>query len=95
MFFVYSYFVEYFGWVFYMNGIWVSFMLMMFGVIMIVGNFVFGVLLYKNMKKIVIVFLFFYMVVYLFIYGFGMFFVLMVVFVFVWGVVYFGGFIVS
>ena len=51
MFSVYSYFAEYLGRVSHMNGTWVSFMLMSFGVIMIAGNFVFGALLYKNMKR--------------------------------------------
>ncbi|WP_439196854.1 MFS transporter [Bacillus velezensis] len=91
MFSVYSYFAEYLGRVSHM----VSFMLMSFGVIMIAGNFVFGALLYKNMKKTVILFPLLYTAAYLLIYGFGTSFAPMVVLVFVWGAVHSGGLIVS
>lgn len=95
MFSVYSYFAEYLGRVSHMNGTWVSFMLMTFGVIMIAGNFVFGALLYKNMKKTVIAFPLLYTAAYLLIYGFGTSFAPMAVLVFVWGAVHSGGLIVS
>lgn len=95
MFSVYSYFAEYLGRVSHMNGTWVSFMLMSFGVIMIAGNFVFGALLYKNMKKTVILFPLLYTAAYLLIYGFGTSFAPMAVLVFVWGAVHSGGLIVS
>ncbi|OCB95606.1 Inner membrane transport protein YdhP [Bacillus amyloliquefaciens] len=95
MFSVYSYFAEYLGRVSHMNGTWVSFMLMTFGVIMIAGNFVFGALLYKNMKKTVIVFPLLYTAAYLLIYGFGTSFAPMAMLVFVWGAVHSGGLIVS
>ncbi len=42
MFSVYSYFAEYLGQVTHMNGSWISIMLMVFGIIMIFGDFLFG-----------------------------------------------------
>nr|WP_251034560.1 MFS transporter [Pseudomonas sp. ISL-88] len=95
MFSVYSYFAEYLGQVTHMNGSWISLMLMSFGVIMIAGNFVFGVMLHKNTKKTVILFPLLYTAAYFLVYGLGTSFILMAVLVFVWGAVHSGGLIVS
>ncbi|WP_028543693.1 MFS transporter [Paenibacillus taiwanensis] len=95
MFSVYSYFAEYLGQVTQMNGSWISMMLMAFGVIMIVGNFIFGELLHKSMTKTVILFPLLYAAVYLLAYYGGTYFIPMVVIVFVWGAVHSGGLVVS
>jgi len=95
MFSVYSYFAEYLGQVTAMNGSWISIMLMAFGVIMILGNFMFGEFLHRNMTKTVILFPLLYAVIYLFVYYLGSYFVPMIVVVFIWGAVHSGGLIVS
>ncbi|KXZ13143.1 MFS transporter [Bacillus nakamurai] len=95
MFSVYSYFAEYLGQVTRMNASWISLMLMSFGVIMIAGNFAFGAMLYKHMKKTVILFPLLYTAAYFLVYGLGTSFIPMAVLVFVWGSVHSGGLIVS
>ncbi|KXZ23255.1 arabinose ABC transporter permease [Bacillus nakamurai] len=95
MFSVYSYFAEYLGQVTRMNGSWISLMLMSFGVIMIAGNFAFGAMLYRHMKKTVILFPLLYTAAYFLVYGLGTSFIPMAVLVFVWGAVHSGGLIVS
>ncbi|BFH62681.1 MFS transporter [Paenibacillus azoreducens] len=92
---VYSYFAEYLGEVTHMNGTWISVMLMIFGVTMIVGNFLFGYFLNKNMTKTVILFPLVYAVIYFFTYYFGSYFWPMAIIVFVWGAVHSGGLILS
>lgn len=95
MFSVYSYFAEYLGQVTGMNGSWISIMLMVFGIVMIFGNFIFGSLLHKSITKTVIVFLLLYAAVYLLAYYGGPYFIPMLIIVFVWGAVHSGGLIVS
>ncbi|MED3803783.1 MFS transporter [Lysinibacillus xylanilyticus] len=95
MFSVYSYFAEYLAKVTHMNGSSISIMLLIFGVIMIFGNFLFGFLLQKNMLKTVILFPVLYLFVYLFVYYLGSYFVPMIFMVFIWGIVHSGGLIVS
>ncbi len=92
---VYSYFAEYLGEVTHMNGTWISVMLMIFGVTMIAGNFLFGFFLNKSMTKTVILFPLVYAVIYLFTYYWGSHFWPMAVIVFVWGAVHSGGLILS
>ncbi|WP_339323358.1 MFS transporter [Paenibacillus sp. FSL W8-0194] len=95
MFSVYSYFAEYLGQVTRMNGTWISAMLLAFGVIMIGGNFLFGGLLQKNMRKTVAFFPVLYLALYLLVYVFGASFIPMLPIVFLWGIVHSGGLIVS
>ncbi|WP_176586022.1 MFS transporter [Priestia megaterium] len=95
MFAVYSYFAEYLGEITHMNGSWISIMLLTFGMTMIIGNFLFGAFLYKNMKKTVILFPLLFTVIYLFVYCFGSYFLPMVIIVFIWGAMHSGGIIVS
>ncbi|MFJ8514554.1 MFS transporter [Lysinibacillus xylanilyticus] len=95
MFSVYSYFAEYLAKVTHMNGSSISIMLLIFGVIMILGNFLFGFLLQKNMLKTVILFPVLYLFVYLFVYYLGSYFIPMIFMVFIWGIVHSGGLIVS
>ncbi|MEK8128833.1 MFS transporter [Paenibacillus filicis] len=92
---VYSYFAEYLGEVTQMNGTWISVMLMIFGVTMIAGNFLFGYFLNKSMTKTVILFPLVYAVIYLFAYHGGSHFGPMAIIVFVWGAVHSGGLILS
>ncbi|MCY9514367.1 MFS transporter [Paenibacillus apiarius] len=95
MFSVYSYFAEYLGQVTHMNGSWISVMLMAFGLIMILGNFLFGGLLQKNITKTVILYPLLITAIYLFVYYGGSYFIPMIAIVFVWGIVHSGGLIVS
>ncbi|MEY9978207.1 MFS transporter [Lysinibacillus sp. RC79] len=95
MFSVYSYFAEYLAKVTHMNGSLISIMLLIFGVIMILGNSLFGFLLQRNMLKTVISFPVLYLFVYLFVYYLGSYFVPMILMVFIWGIVHSGGLIVS
>lgn len=95
MFSVYSYFAEYLGQVSHMNGSWISMMLMAFGITMIAGNFLFGSLLQKSLKKTALLFPLIYTVIYLVIYYLGSYFIPMVAFVFIWGAVHSGGLIIS
>lgn len=95
MFSVYSYFAEYLGQVTHMNGSWISIMLMVFGIVMIFGNFLFGGLLHKSITKTVIMFPLLYAVTYLFVYYLGSYFIPMVIIIIIWGVVHSGGLIVS
>ncbi|WP_149095341.1 MFS transporter [Paenibacillus terrae] len=95
MFSVYSYFAEYLGQVTHMNGSWISIMLMVFGIIMIFGNFLFGGLLHKNLIKTVLMFPLLYVIIYLIIYYLSSSFLPMVVVVLIWGAVHSGGLIIS
>ncbi|WP_103105578.1 MFS transporter [Brevibacillus reuszeri] len=95
MFSVYSYFAEYLGRVTQMSGSWISFMLMAFGLIMILGNFLFGSLLQKSIKKTVFAYPLLYIAVYVLVYFAGPSFLWMSAAVFVWGIVHSGGLVVS
>lgn len=95
MFSVYSYFAEYLAQVTQMNGSWISLMLLAFGLLMIVGNFLFGGLLQKSLKNTVLSYPLLYAVVYLLVYLAGPSFLWMTVVVFVWGIVHSGGLVVS
>ena len=95
MFSVYSYFAEYLGQITQMSGSWISFMLMAFGLIMILGNFLFGSLLLKSIKKTVFAYPLLYVAVYVLVYFAGPSFLWMSAAVFVWGIVHSGGLVVS
>ncbi|MBU7317042.1 MFS transporter [Paenibacillus oleatilyticus] len=95
MFSVYSYFAEYLGQVTHMNGSWISMMLMVFGVIMILGNFLFGNFLQKSVLRTTILFPVVYIAAYLLIYYAGGYFIPMTVMILLWGIVHSGGLIVS
>lgn len=95
MFSVYSFFAEYLARVTNMNGSLISIMLLIFGVIMIVGNHLFGVFLQKDIVYTVIAFLIAYLMVYILVYYLGSYFVPMIFIIFIWGIVHSGGLIVS
>ncbi|MFE4573330.1 MFS transporter [Paenibacillus chitinolyticus] len=95
MFSVYSYFAEYLGQVTRMTGSLISAMLMVFGVVMIMGNFLFGVWLQKSVKKTVLLFPLLYAVIYLMNYWLGSYLVPMIGMIVLWGIVHSGGLIIS
>ncbi|WP_282942500.1 MFS transporter [Paenibacillus sp. RC67] len=95
MFSVYSYFAEYLGQVTQMNGSWISLMLMVFGMVMILGNFLFGGCLHRSLTKTVILFPLLFIGIYAVVYGLGSYFIPMVVMVILWGIIHSGGLIVS
>ncbi|MFD7523497.1 MFS transporter [Paenibacillus chitinolyticus] len=95
MFSVYSYFAEYLGQVTRMTGSLISAMLMVFGVVMIMGNFLFGVWLQKSVKKTVLLFPLLYAVIYLMNYWLGFYLVPMIGMIVLWGIVHSGGLIIS
>ncbi|MFF2962180.1 MFS transporter [Streptomyces sp. NPDC057963] len=95
MFSVYGYFAEYLGQVTHMDGTWVSAMLMAFGIVMILGNFVFGGLLRRNLIRTVIAYPVLCLLVYVLLYAVGPLFAPMVPAVLIWGAVHSGGLVVS
>lgn len=95
MFSVYGYFAEYLRDVTGMSGTWVSAMLLSFGVVMIFGNFLFGVLLGRSVVRTAAAFPVLYIAVYAVVYIVGPYFAPMVVGVLIWGVVHSGGLVVA
>ncbi|MGG3281011.1 MFS transporter [Paenibacillus solani] len=95
MFSVYSYFAEYLARVTNMNGSLISVMLLIFGIIMIAGNHLFGAFLQRNIVNTVISFLIAYLLAYLLVYYLGSYFVPMIFMVFIWGIIHSGGLIVG
>lgn len=68
---VYSYFVEYFKIVMNISGKLISFILILFGVVNIIGNIIVGKLFMKNVIKMVVVFFFVLGVVYIILFFIG------------------------
>ncbi|MGG0206620.1 MFS transporter [Bacillus mycoides] len=95
MFSVYSYFAEYLAKVTSMNGSLISIMLFIFGIVMILGNHLFGSLLQKSIVNTVILFPILYSIVYILVYYLGSYLVPMIFIVFIWGIVHAGGLIVG
>jgi predicted MFS family arabinose efflux permease len=95
MFSVYGYFAEYLGQITHMDGTWVSAMLMAFGIVMILGNFVFGGLLRRDLIRTVIAYPVLCLLVYVLLYAVGPLFAPMVPAVLIWGAVHSGGLVVS
>ena len=84
MFSVYSYFAEYLAKVTSMNGSLISIMLFIFGIVMILGNHLFGGLLQKSIINTVISFPILYSIVYILVYYLGSYLVPMIFIVFIW-----------
>jgi MFS transporter, DHA1 family, inner membrane transport protein len=95
MFSVYGYFAEYTSQITRMNGSLISLMLMVFGLVMIAGNFLFGTLLQKNTTKTILLFPLLYAFIYVLVYFAGSYLSLMIGMIFIWGTVHSGGLIVS
>lgn len=70
-------------------------MLFIFGIVMILGNHLFGSLLQKSVANTVISFPILYSVVYILVYYLGSYLIPMIFMVFIWGIVHAGGLIVG
>lgn len=95
MFSAYSFIAKYLHDITKLSGTWISIMLMVFGVFGILGNFIFSVLIQKNLDLTVIFYPIFYIGVYLLIYSFGFSFSLMMGLTMLWGLLHTAGLIVS
>ncbi|ALV45362.1 arabinose ABC transporter permease [Arthrobacter alpinus] len=95
MFSTYSYFADYLGQVAKMDGRWVSALLLVFGVVMVFGNSLFGVLLDRNLIRTVVAFPLVYVGAYALVFAVGSYQVPMVAAILIWGTVHSGGLIVS
>ena len=95
MFSTYSYFAEYLGQVAKMDGMWVSALLVAFGVVMVFGNSLFGALLERNVIRTAVAFPLVYIGAYALVFAAGPYQVPMVAAILVWGTLHSGGLIVS
>ncbi|MEK3916229.1 MFS transporter [Paenibacillus sp. FSL H7-0331] len=95
MFSVYSYFAEYLGQVTQVNGSWISIMLFVFGLVMILGNFIFGAFVQKNIALTATLFPLILLLIYMMLYFLGIHFIPMFVLIFLWGIVHAGGLIIG
>ncbi|NQX66328.1 MFS transporter [Paenibacillus alba] len=95
MFSVYSYFAEYLRQVTQVNGSWISIMLFVFGLVMILGNFIFGAFLQKNIALTTTLFPLILLCIYMMLYFLGIHFIPMFVLIFLWGIVHAGGLIIG
>jgi predicted MFS family arabinose efflux permease len=95
MFASYGYFAEYLARVSKMSGTEISLMLLVFGGAGILGNWITGIALSKNVVLYTRVFLIAIMLIHLAVYQFGGYFVPMVMIVSIWGFIHTGGFLVG
>jgi len=95
MFATYGYLAEYLNKVSHMNGVQISIMLLVFGATGIVGNWLTGKALSKNIPVTSRLFLVALVVMHILAYQFGGLFIPMVAILSVWGAVYTGGFLVA
>jgi len=95
MFASYGYLAEYLGRVSKMNGAEISIMLLVFGGTGILGNWLTGIALSRNVVLYSRLFLISLVVIHLAAYQFGSFFVPMVMIISVWGFIHTGGFLVG
>ncbi|MFE3201814.1 MFS transporter [Embleya sp. NPDC059237] len=95
MFSVYGYFAEYLDEVTGMDGSWVGALLMVFGLVMILGNFAFGALLRRDATRTALAFPALCLAVYVLLYAVGPHMAPMLVAIPIWGLVHSGGLIVS
>jgi len=95
MFASYGYLAEYLGRVSKMNGAQISIMLLVFGGAGILGNWLTGIALSRNVVLYSRLFLISLIVIHLAAYQFGGFFIPMVMIISVWGLIHTGGFLVG
>ncbi|HTE34610.1 MAG TPA: MFS transporter, partial [Chryseolinea sp.] len=95
MFASYGYLAEYLGRVSKMNGAEISIMLLVFGGTGILGNWLTGIALSRNVVLYSRLFLISLIAIHLAAYQFGSFFVPMVMIISVWGLIHTGGFLVG
>ncbi|WP_399087768.1 MFS transporter [Streptomyces sp. BBFR2] len=94
LFSVYGYFAAYLGRVTGMDGSWISAMLLVFGVVMIFGNFAFAALLRRGVRRTALVFPVLCLAVFAALFALGAHLPAVVALVPVWAVVHSGGLIV-
>ncbi|WP_218006939.1 MFS transporter [Microtetraspora fusca] len=94
MFSVYGYFAEYLGAVTAMNESWVSAMLLVFGIVMIFGNFAFAALLRSGVVRTVLAYPVLCLAVFALVFALGPRFAPMIVVVPLWAAIHSGGLIV-
>ena len=94
MFSVYGYFAEYLGTVTAMNESWVSAMLLVFGTVMIFGNFAFAALLRSGVARTMLAYPVLCLAVFALVFAFGPRFAPMIAVVALWAAVHSGGLIV-
>ncbi|WP_433424229.1 MFS transporter [Microtetraspora malaysiensis] len=94
MFSVYGYFAEYLGAVTAMNESWVSAMLLVFGIVMIFGNFAFAALLRSGVVRTVLAYPVLCLAVFALVFALGPRFAPMIAVVALWAAVHSGGLIV-
>ena len=95
MFATYGYLAEYLDKVSHMNGAQISIMLLVFGGTGILGNWLTGIALSKNITLTVRLSLILLVVIHILAYQFGGYFVPMVIILSVWGFIHTGGFLVA
>jgi DHA1 family inner membrane transport protein len=95
MFATYGYLAEYLNKVSHMNGVQISMMLLVFGGTGIIGNWLTGIALSKNIMVTSRLFLLALVVMHALAYQFGGLFIPMVIILSVWGLVHTGGFLVA
>jgi len=95
MFATYGYMAEYLGKITQMSGTQISLMLLLFGGTGIVGNWLTGIALSKNVQLTNRVFLMSLVVVHLMAYTFGGYFVAMAGIISIWGFIHTGGFLIG
>jgi DHA1 family inner membrane transport protein len=95
MFATYGYLAEYLGKISQMSGAEISIMLLVFGGTGIIGNWLTGILLSKNVMLTSRLFLLSLVLMHLLAYQFGGFFIPMVIVLSVWGFIHTGGFLVA
>ncbi|MGC0416168.1 MFS transporter [Embleya sp. AB8] len=95
MFSVYGYFAEYLGEVTGLDGSWVSGLLLVFGLVMILGNFAFGALLRRHPIRTALAYPALCLAVFVLVYATGPHTTAMLVAVPIWAAIHSGGLIVS
>ena len=95
MFATYGYLAEYLDKVSHMNGAQISIMLLVFGGTGILGNWLTGIALSKNITLTVRLSLILLVVIHILAYRFGGYFVPMVIILSIWGFIHTGGFLVA
>lgn len=95
MFATFGYLAEYLGKISHMSGAHISLMLLLFGTTGIVGNWLTGIALSKNVLLTTRVFLLSLVVVHMMAYTFGGLFVPMAIIISIWGFIHTGGFLIG
>lgn len=95
MFATFGYLAEYLGKISHMSGAHISLMLLLFGTTGIVGNWLTGIALSKNVMLTTRIFLLSLVAVHLLAYSFGGLFIPMAIIISIWGFIHTGGFLIG